>query len=728
MGLQMNKLFKNGKKEQGTEEAQNVDKSKQAFDWKRFQINLTSFLDIKNLKNGTMSGKSGKILVTLLCAFAVPTTLSIVLGVVSYHTAANTVMERYEESALGTVNAMSLYTQSMCETIDSKGVELLSSSNVIDYYTKYFNQNSAGAMQYYKDSKSMFANMKANSSSIREYYVFSKNGNAIASNAQVFPEGAYQAFLEQEGALFAESNSVKSVWLMRHPYVDSVTQKSDESYGISYIRKFVKGDGFLVVDIDNSNISEILAGLDFGEGCISAIVTAGGEEILSDGTKSTEPIFAQYVAETGEAEGKTTIKYDGKKYLLVYSPIGTTGMKLCTMIPNTTMLNEVSGIRNMTIIITCLTAIISIIIGLFISTGISKEVNNISRILGKVANGDLTVRGKTNRKDEFKALHNSLENMIVNMSELIGSMKGFGEDVSTSSEKVLDKSEIIQTTFQDIVKATEEVSNGVVAQAAETEKSLAMMSGLSDKVNDVVTNTYNMNKVTDSTMELIGKEENLVAQLRERSEATVEITKVLVDNINDIRIKSENISSIITAIDSIAEQTNLLSLNASIEAARAGESGRGFAVVAEEIRKLADQSKASSKEIQNIIGAISDTTTKAVECVQEAEVNVLEQSNALNETVEAFTDMGKGVESLVDGLRNVMQNMEAIGVDKEKVLDSIRDIAAVAEQAAASAEEVMATIYEQTQSVVDLTDEAKRLTEDTAELESSMERFEIEGK
>ena len=709
---------------------------KELLDFKTIPDKLVAMMDkldafkdrIFGIKQDKKNGRTGKILVTLLIAFAVPTALSIILGVVSYNTAADTVIKRYEESALGTVNAMSLYSQSTYDGIDAKALEMLSNSNVVDYYVKYNGDSSGVAMKAYKEAKSLFTSMKANTPAIQDYYVFSKKGNSISFKTQVFPGDACQAFLAQEGAAFVESNSVKMQWITRHPYVDSVTKKTDDTYGLAYVRKFVKGEGFLVIDIDPANISEILTGMDLGEGCMSAIVLADGSEILSDGTKSEEPIFAKYLADVETEEGSTYIRHNWQKYLFVYSPIGETGMKLCTMIPNSTMLKEVRGIRNLTIIVTCMTAIISIFIGLYISTGISREVNNISKILGKVAGGDLTVKCRTRRKDEFKALHNSLENMIINMSELIGSMKGFGDEVTTSSKKVLDKSESIQETFNDIVKATEEVSNGVVSQAVETEKSLNMMSCLSDKVNDVVENTHNMNRVTDSTLELIEKEEKLVAELKQRSEATVEITKVLVDNINDIRSKSENISSIVTAIDSIAEQTNLLSLNASIEAARAGESGRGFSVVAEEIRKLADQSKASSKEIQKIIGTISKTTTKAVDCVREAEINVLEQSEALNETVKAFTDMGKGVDLLVDGLRSVMQNMESIGEDKEKMLDSIRDIAAVAEEASASAEEVMATIHEQTQSVVDLTEEAQRLTEDMAELESSMERFEIEGK
>ena len=83
-----------------------------------------------------------------------------------------------------------------------------------------------------------------------------------------------------------------------------------------------------------------------------------------------------------------------------------------------------------------------------------------------------------------------------------------------------------------------------------------------------------------------------------------EQVNVILENMNELKKKSDNIEGIVSVISAIANQTNLLALNAAIEAARAGESGRGFAVVAGEVKKLAAQSSEAAKEIEGILSTI----------------------------------------------------------------------------------------------------------------------------
>ena len=215
----------------------------------------------------------------------------------------------------------------------------------------------------------------------------------------------------------------------------------------------------------------------------------------------------------------------------------------------------------------------------------------------------------------------------------------------------------------------------------------------------------------------------IVDELNRKSETTVSITKTLVENINNVQERSSAIEGFIDTINSIAKQTNLLSLNASIEAARAGENGRGFMVVAEQIRKLADESMQAGRNIKKIVESILATTEKTTESAREAETIVFEQAGALQETIEVFGEINECVETLVNGLKDIADNMQLMSGEKEQVQDSISHISIVTEQAAVVTEEITSTLDKQVKIVSDLAKNVELLKQEADALDQSISRF-----
>ena len=235
--------------------------------------------------------------------------------------------------------------------------------------------------------------------------------------------------------------------------------------------------------------------------------------------------------------------------------------------------------------------------------------------------------------------------------------------------------------------------------------------------------TDDMGNTIDKATTAVEQGRIIVDELNRKSETTVSITKTLVENINNVQERSSAIEGFIDTINSIAKQTNLLSLNASIEAARAGENGRGFMVVAEQIRKLADESMQAGRNIKKIVESILATTEKTTESAREAETIVFEQAGALQETIEVFGEINECVETLVNGLKDIADNMQLMSGEKEQVQDSISHISIVTEQAAVVTEEITSTLDKQVKIVSDLAKNVELLKQEADALDQSISRF-----
>lgn len=682
--------------------------------------------NIRNQKKINNRSKDHKILHKLILVFSVPIILMIILGIVSYNKASSSVMGKYEESVYSTVEAMTQYFDLMCYNVESRTTELLNNEDLTQYYKKYYKKSTGESMPYFRAAKENIANMKGTTNYICNFHVFAENGNPITSTSAIIPANAYADFLTAEGNVF-EDNKVKAVWLGNREYLDSILETNQEDYGIYYVKRFVKGNGFMVIDVKGSSITDLFNGMNLGEKSITALITQDGREVVTTSQKIEEAVFAGQhffteAVKTGESVSEY-VTYHDKKYLFVYAPVGTTKMQICTLIPQSAILSEVSSIKITTILLVMFAVIITGLIGGILATNISKVLKDISKSLEKVAEGDFTVDVTTNRRDEFHTLAKSVSATLQKIRSLMQEVKGFGGEVGNSAEGLSKTSGTILLAMQDVSKAVEEVASGIVLQAGDAENGLQKMSNFSDKINSVYDNTEEMEKIADQTIQSIGESKVIVEELSQKADATSKVVQVLVNDIVDVNVQSSNIGSIVATISAIASQTNLLSLNASIEAARAGENGRGFAVVAEEIRKLADQSQEAGNQIKEIINKIQLTTKKTAESAKETEINIKSQTTALEGTVQVFGEMNQFVHKLVSKLKEIVTSMEEITVSKEEVLDSIRSVSAVSEESAASTEEMTATIQDQVASIIQLTESAEQLMSESQALENSMKKF-----
>jgi methyl-accepting chemotaxis protein len=267
---------------------------------------------------------------------------------------------------------------------------------------------------------------------------------------------------------------------------------TNDNFGISFIKKFSTGKGFLVVDINVDKIKEILEQINFGAGSYVGLITQDGREvvmhkgeILPDETKVFEgQDFFTKTSESGESASEY-VKYDHHKYLYLASPVGETKMVMCALIPESSILGEVAGLRTTTIIFVILASIIAIMIGLGLSFSIRQTLDRISKSVGHAAEGDLTVSLGTKRQDEFGKVANSISKMLSNMRDLLGEVKLFGGNVGNSAEQLSDTTSRVLLSMQEVNTAIGSVESDVLKQAQDAEVGYQKMVSFGEKINEI---------------------------------------------------------------------------------------------------------------------------------------------------------------------------------------------------------------------------------------------------
>ncbi len=249
----------------------------------------------------------------------------------------------------------------------------------------------------------------------------------------------------------------------------------------------------------------------------------------------------------------------------------------------------------------------------------------------------------------------------------------------------------ILTITQDIESATEALFG------ASSDSASANSNNQQDSLTSTIVNVSSEIKEVHSKIEDC---QNELTGIRELSAQTIEISRAMQSDLDNLLNVISHMSEVIAGIDSISMQTNLLSLNASIEAARAGMAGRGFAVVAAEIRELAAKTQELNGNMGSFVDAIKDASKKS--------------SNSAAETITALGTMTEKINN-VWALNDENQSRVSI------VDDSMSSITAVSEEIGHSMSQMENQLKDSTDFMRNVSQELKTATEPVVDIEKTLD-------
>ena len=634
----------------------------------------------------------------------------------------------YEASANTSVGTLEEYLGLGFENIELMATRLSINSAITSYYTGSEVKSESMLM----DTKVALSNESTADKFIDHIIVCAKSGTACSEKGAIRGD-VYNAFVESEEGKNVESEiGMGSMWISSHPAIDEVTGYDSDEYALSLVTVLKnnsnKSVGYIIIDVKTSFIQDILDNAQISDNSIKGFVLEDGSQVLSGDSdiKFTDTDFYQEALAGENLQGSKEVSYEGADYLFTYSRIEGTNMLVCAMVPQKEIMAGAQAILRYTLIAVAICAVIAIVVGSVLASGISKAIRKVNRVLKKTSDGDLTGQISMKRKDEFNVLSSSITNMIGSMKDLILKMTNVSGHVSDSAVQVGTNSEVLLEVTKNITEAVDYINSGISQQAQDTESCLEQMNGLAERINVVHENTDEISEIAQEAQGAIENGMVIVANLGEKVQGTTEVTETIIREIRELNKESIAINSIIGTINEIAEQTNLLSLNASIEAARAGEAGRGFAVVSEEIRKLAEQSGNAGNQIGEIINHIQERLAATIETAGLAGESVAFQTEALNNTVDVFKNISQQVSKLAEDVEKITQSVGGIEQAKEDTMNAIESISTTSNQTESASEELARSTEKQLQAVEVLNDAVKRLQMDAEDLDTSVSIFKVQ--
>ncbi|WP_242253248.1 methyl-accepting chemotaxis protein [Bacillus cereus group sp. BfR-BA-01379] len=353
-----------------------------------------------------------------------------------------------------------------------------------------------------------------------------------------------------------------------------------------------------------------------------------------------------------------------------------------------------------------------------------KPLRKLEEAARKAADGDIredVPLPKTD--DEIKSLSVAFNMMLGNLRGMVKNIDTTFSYTNNQVQQIRKQTGEATRQAQGVSETLAEISSGAEQSAASIQAIVSAVDTTTSIASEVEEKAKQSDELSLEMVQALGQSTRVFTSLIQGIQTLAKENENSMQNVQKLEERMKQVEHIVSVVSEIASQTNLLALNASIEAARAGEHGRGFAVVAEEVRKLADESDHSARNISQLLRNMQEEVQQVALKMTEQVKTAKEEAKRGEATELILTEMSSSIMEVADATKQISSYMNEQVSHIHQTGAQTKAVAAIAEETSAGSQEVARVTLQQSKNMVVIDQLLKDLEKQAADLKQTIERF-----
>ncbi|PTC11301.1 methyl-accepting chemotaxis protein [Bacillus wiedmannii] len=353
-----------------------------------------------------------------------------------------------------------------------------------------------------------------------------------------------------------------------------------------------------------------------------------------------------------------------------------------------------------------------------------KPLRKLEEAARKAADGDIREDVPLPKTDD------EIKSLSVAFNMMLGNLRGMVKNIDTTFSYTNNQVQQIRRQTGEATKQARgvsetlaEISSGAEQSAASIQAIVSAVDTTTSIASEVEEKAKQSDELSLEMVQALGQSTRVFTSLIQGIQTLAKENENSMQNVQKLEERMKQVEHIVSVVSEIASQTNLLALNASIEAARAGEHGRGFAVVAEEVRKLADESDHSARNISQLLRNMQEEVQKVALKMTEQVKTAKEEAKRGEATELILKEMSSSIMEVADATKQISGYMNEQVSHIHQTGAQTKAVAAIAEETSAGSQEVARVTLQQSKNMVVIDQLLKDLEKQAADLKQTIERF-----